>query len=253
MSIYPSYAELHCISNFSFLRGASSPEELVITAAKLGYHAIALTDECSMAGVVRAHTEAKKAGIKLIIGNEFKLKNHYRLVLLARNHKGYTSLCKLISDARNKAEKGDYLIETGRFEKVDSQHCIALLIPPYYTSQYSANTDTESKTMEWFKNTFTHHWLSLTLLHSANNQEHARYVLSLAQRHNIAIVASGDVHMHARYRRALQDVVTCIREHCTLQTAGRKLATNGEQHLRTIENIASLYPCLLYTSDAADE
>ena len=242
MSIYPSYAELHCISNFSFLRGASSPEELVITAAKLGYHAIALTDECSMAGVVRAHTEAKKAGIKLIIGNEFKLKNHYRLVLLARNHKGYTSLCKLISDARNKAEKGDYLIETGRFEKVDSQHCIALLIPPYYTSQYSANTDTESKTMEWFKNTFTHHWLSLTLLHSANNQEHARYVLSLAQRHNIAIVASGDVHMHARYRRALQDVVTCIREHCTLQTAGRKLATNGEQHLRTIENIASLYP-----------
>ena len=82
------YAELHCISNFTFLRGASRPEELIASAAELGYHAIAITDECSMAGIVRAHTQAKKTGIKLIIGCEFKLEYGFRLVLLARSHTG---------------------------------------------------------------------------------------------------------------------------------------------------------------------
>ena len=84
------YAELHCISNFTFLRGASRPEELVVSAAKLGYRAIAITDECSMAGIVRAHTQAKKTGIKLIIGCEFRLEHGFRLILLARDHTGYT-------------------------------------------------------------------------------------------------------------------------------------------------------------------
>ena len=91
------YAELHCISNFTFLRGASRPEELVDSAGRLGYRAIAITDECSMAGIVRAHTQAEKTGIKLITGSEFKLKHGFRLVLLARDHTGYTSLCSLIS------------------------------------------------------------------------------------------------------------------------------------------------------------
>ena len=126
------YAELHCISNFTFLRGASRPEELVVSAAKLGYRAIAITDECSMAGIVRAHTQAKKTGIKLIIGCEFRLEHGFRLILLARDHTGYTSLCSLISDARCNADKGEYLIKEGRFEKVDSEHCIAILIPPRF-------------------------------------------------------------------------------------------------------------------------
>jgi len=84
-----------------------------------------------------------------------------------------------------------------------------------------------------------YHWMSLTVLHSANNQND---VFTLAARHNIPLVATGDVHMHARHRRALQDVVTCIRENCTLQNAGRKLLSNGEQHLRPFETIATLYP-----------
>ena len=162
MSTSPTYAELHCISNFTFLRGASRPEELVVAAAELGYHAISITDECSMAGIVRAHTQAKKTGIKLIIGSEFRLEHGFRLVLLARNHTGYTSLCSLISNARCNAEKGDYQIDKSQFEKIDSEHCIAILIPPHI------NTQKESKSgpaLQWLKKHFIHHWLSLTILY----------------------------------------------------------------------------------------
>ena len=217
------YAELHCISNFTFLRGASRPEELVTTAAELGYRAIAITDECSMAGIVRAHTQAKKTAIKLIIGCEFRLEYGFRLVLLARDHTGYTSLCSLISDARCNAEKGDYLIEDGRLEQVSSEHCIAILIPPHFADQHrnlqpeperdpgpdpdpdyeqqqdnQSNrnpTDTANSTLQWFKKTFIHHWMSLTVLHTTNDQSHIDHTLSLAAQYEIPLVASGDVHM----------------------------------------------------------
>ena len=211
------------------------------TAAELGYQAIAITDECSMAGVVRAHTQAKKSAIQLIIGSEFTLDYGYRLILLARNHEGYTSLCQLISDARRSAEKGSYNLQNNSFEKIDSQHVIAILKPPHANYSHKAG-NTETHALQWFSQTFIHHWLSLTLLHNTNDDYHTRQLLFIAKQHNIPIVASGDVHMHARHRRALQDVVTCIRENRTLQNAGRKLLTNGEQHLRSLNSIAALYP-----------
>src|SRR5690606_12085322 len=104
----PSYAELHCMTNFTFLRGASHPAELVEQASKLGYAALAITDECSVAGVVRAHVEAKDTGLKLIIGSEFRLEDGLRLVLLAQDLNGYGNLCELITLARRRAPKGEY-------------------------------------------------------------------------------------------------------------------------------------------------
>ncbi len=237
MNTLPQYAELHCISNFTFLRGASRPEELVMTAASLGYQSVAITDECSMAGIVRAHTQAEKTGIKLIIGSEFRLQHNFRLVLLARSHLGYTSLCSLISEARSNAEKGHYHIEDDRFNSIED--CVAILVPPRHHSNHHTE---EQALLTWFKKTFIHHWLSLTILHNTDDQHHINHVTSLAKQHAIRVVASGDVHMHARHRRAVQDVVTCIRENCTLQNAGRKLLTNGEQHLRSRQSIANLYP-----------
>ncbi|HET6757159.1 MAG TPA: PHP domain-containing protein, partial [Burkholderiales bacterium] len=102
------YAELHCLSNFSFLRGASRPEELVERAQELDYHALALTDECSVAGVVRAHEAAKERKFKLIIGSEIRLDDGPRLVLLATNREGYGNLSELITLGRRKAIKGSY-------------------------------------------------------------------------------------------------------------------------------------------------
>src|SRR5437762_10159555 len=100
------YAELHCVSNFSFLRGASHPEELVARAHELGYAALAITDECSLAGVVRAHIEAKKCELPLIIGSEFRLEDGLRVVLLATDRESYGVLLALINRGRRNAEKG---------------------------------------------------------------------------------------------------------------------------------------------------
>ena len=108
ISAHPSYAELHCISNFSFLRGASHPEELVEQAYKLGYTALAITDECSFAGVVRAHVAAKKLGLHLIIGTEIHLADGPRLVLLAQNQAAYSEISQLITIGRRRCEKGSY-------------------------------------------------------------------------------------------------------------------------------------------------
>ena len=109
------YAELHALSNFTFLRGASRPEELVEAAAKLGYEALAITDECSMSGIVRAHSAARKFGLKKqIIGSEFRLQSGRKIVALARNRNGYASLCQLISTARRAAEKGSYTLVDSR-------------------------------------------------------------------------------------------------------------------------------------------
>ena len=100
------YAELHCLSNFSFLRGASHPEELVARAAELGYTALAITDECSVAGVVRAHRAARERGLPLLVGSEFRLDDDLRCVLLATDRRGYGQLCRLITRARRAAPKG---------------------------------------------------------------------------------------------------------------------------------------------------
>src|SRR5258706_13490340 len=111
MDYLPEYAELHCLSNFSFLRGASHPEELVERAQALGYAALALTDECSLAGAVRAHLAAKECGLKLIFGTEVTLEDGLKLVLLATERKSYGSICSLITTGRRRGKKGSYLLE----------------------------------------------------------------------------------------------------------------------------------------------
>ncbi|MCH7833602.1 MAG: PHP domain-containing protein, partial [Proteobacteria bacterium] len=111
------YAELHALSNFTFLRGASHPEELVETAAALGYEALAITDECSMSGVVRAHMAAKACGLKkLVIGSELRLRSGRKLIVLARSRSAYAALCRLITTARRAAEKGRYALTRQIFE-----------------------------------------------------------------------------------------------------------------------------------------
>src|SRR5258706_3866692 len=108
MSSLPEYAELHCLSNFSFLRGASQPEELVARAARLGYTALAITDECSLAGIVRAHVAAKAAGLKLIVGSEIRLNGGLKLVLLAPHRRAYGALCALLTARLRPADKSSF-------------------------------------------------------------------------------------------------------------------------------------------------
>jgi DNA polymerase III alpha subunit len=123
----PPYAELHAISNFTFLRGASHPEELVREAYALGYSALALTDECSLVGVVRAHTAAKECGLKLIIGTEVSVLEGMRLVLLAMDRGGYGNLSALITRGRRREKKGAYRLARSDLEQ-GLEGCLALLI-----------------------------------------------------------------------------------------------------------------------------
>jgi len=104
------YAELHCLSNFSFQRGASSAQELFARARQHGYDALAITDEASLAGIVRAWQAAQESGLKLIVGSEIQLENGPKLVLLVENLTGYQSLCRLLTLARRRAGKGEYCL-----------------------------------------------------------------------------------------------------------------------------------------------
>ena len=124
----PPYCELHCLSNFTFLRGASHAEELVARAKALGYSALAITDECSAAGVVRAHQAAKQHGLKLIVGTEIQIEDGPRLVLLAANREGYGHIASLITRARSRAAKGRYCALMADLER-NLDHCLVLMLP----------------------------------------------------------------------------------------------------------------------------
>jgi error-prone DNA polymerase len=229
------YAELHALSNFTFLRGASHPEELVETAARLGYEALAITDECSMSGIVRAHAVAKEAGLKkLIIGSELRLQSGRKLVVLARNQNGYTSLCRLITTARRAAEKGSYQLTRPAFED-GLPDCLVLWVPD---QDYTLDVEDH-----WIRETFRDRlWIAVELLVDGRQREQLAKLREEGRRLKLPLVASGDVHMHCRARRILQDTVTAIRHGTTIDNAGFALYPNGERHLRSLAVLQHVYP-----------
>ena len=232
------YAELHVLSNFTFLRGASHPEELVETAARLGYTALAITDECSMSGIVRAHSAAKAYGLrKLIIGSEFSLPSGRKLVALAQNRNGYAALCQLISNARRAAEKGCYELTRAAFEN-GLPDCLVLWVP-----DQAFTLDVED---HWLRETFRDRlWIAVELLADGRQREQLAKLREEGRRLKLPLVACGDVHMHCRSRRILQDAVTAIRHGTTIDNAGFALYPNGERHLRSLEVLQRIYPAEL--------
>ena len=228
-----AYAELHCISNFSFLRGASHPEELVARAREEGYAALAITDECSLAGVVRAHIEAKKCGLKLIIGSEFRLDDGLRLVLLATDRESYGNLAALITRGRRSAAKGSYRLS--RADLGDGiAGCLALWLPGRVPDADEAR---------WLKPRFREAlWIAVERLLEADDAARCADLAAIAATLGLPLVAAGDVHMHARGRRALQDTLTAIRLKTTVAQAGGALHPNGERHLRPLATLERIYP-----------
>jgi error-prone DNA polymerase len=230
----PPYAELHCLSNFSFLRGASHPEELVERAQALGYAALALTDECSVAGVVRAHLAAKDAGLKFVIGSEFTLTDGLKFVLYATDRATYGDLAQLITRGRRNATKGSYAL-TRDDVVVLAPRCLALWVPP---AGEPTTTD-----VRWFADAFPGRaWIAATLLARSGDRARLARLKALAQETGLPLVAAGDVHMHARVRRALQDTLTAIRLRTPIAECGYALFPNGERHLRSRARLATLYP-----------
>jgi len=229
-----SYAELHCLTNFSFLRGASHPEELVERAAELGYAALAITDECSLAGAVRAHVAAHEHGLPLIIGSEFRLDDRLRLVLLATNRRGYGQLCRLITRARRAAQKGSYRLTRADLAGDHLGDCLALWLPgnPPHIDE-----------ARWLAHIFPERlWIAVELLTTGQDRRRLAALQALGGELCLPLIAAGDVHMHARSRRALQDALTATRLRTTVERAGFALYSNGQRHLRSLPRLNELYP-----------
>ncbi|MHA4867314.1 error-prone DNA polymerase [Duganella sp. PWIR1] len=250
----PAYAELFCLSNFSFLHGASHAEELVARAVQLDYSALAITDECSLAGVVRAHGEAKDK-LPLIIGSYFRLMNPdgtpgLAFVALAQNREGYGNLCEIITIARNRVAKGSYLLTPADLASPPPQFahlqglpdCLLILLPDY-PAHMPKDVDRLHAQAAWMETTFPGRvWMGLNLLLRSFDEAHRLSIAEVAAQHQMAVVAVGHVCMHVRSRKPLQDTLTAIRVGKPVAECGYALAQNAEQHLRPRMQLANLYP-----------
>jgi error-prone DNA polymerase len=229
----PAYAELHCLSNFTFLRGASHPQELIARAAELGYTALALTDECSLSGVVRAHVAAKERGVKLIIGSELTLECGLALVVLATDRHGYGRLCRLITRGRRAAAKGGYRLTRNDLTETLA-HCLILWLP---------GEAPRAEEARWLAAHFPGEvWIAVELLRGGADRERLAALAHLARAMGLPQVASGEVHMHVRSRRKLQDALTAIRLNMPIAEVAGALHPNGERYLRERGRLAKLYP-----------
>lgn len=241
-----TYAELHCLSDFSFQRGASSAGELFERAKKLGYAALAITDECSLAGIVRAHVASRDHDLPLIVGSELRLDDGLVLVVLVEDQTGYANLCRIITQARLRSEKGEY-----RLGRRDVEPCTEGLLALWIAPQATAGNVADDQA-EWMKVTFPQRtWLAVELHRDGTDAQRYAGLQALAQRHALPLVAAGDVHMHQRRRRALQDVMTAIRLNTTVDQAGHALFPNGERHLRPLPALTRIYPSELLAESVA--
>lgn len=248
----PIYAELYCRTNFSFQVGASHPEELVQTAYTLGYRALAITDECSIAGSVRAHLEWRKfckshsnrpltPDFKLITGACFKVGcgvDSDVLILLAQTRHGYGTLTALITQARQREVKGKYRLEMDDLKQVRA--CCAIVIP---ATTPARETDGHTRT-EQLINAVAHLAGALGYSRLLNATDALRFqrVRELSLQHALPITACGDILIHDKLRQPLQDILTAVRNKTTVDELHALAQPNAERVLRPINALAYLYP-----------
>ena len=263
----PRYAELRCRSNFSFLRGASHPEELAEQAAKLGYAALAVTDRNTLAGIVRMHCAAKACNLNLIIGAEVTPIDAPPVTLYATDRAAYGRLCRIITQGRLRAPKGSCKVTLADIDEWNQGLLAAVLNcgtttcddlgrPAGFNAGGGANTDTCSAdspaprrlkpaaqdSIEAYRDIFGDRlYLAASAHGGADDGRHLAETDALARATGVPMVATNDVHYHEPNRRFLQDVLVCIREHCTLQEAGRKLFANAERHLKPVEEMQRIF------------
>ncbi|MCO7224969.1 error-prone DNA polymerase [Pleionea sp. CnH1-48] len=237
MKIY----ELGVTSNYTFLTGASHPEELVNDAIKKGYSGIAITDECSFSGIVKAHVEARKnQSFKLIIGSFFKVttddeKGLINLTLLCPNKKAYQQVSTLITRARRRSEKGSYRVKESDLSN--------FLDHPLAIWHWTDNEVNNYQQLKFLKHCFGERlWIAFTRLKLSDDYSRYLQIVELSNNFNIPVIAFNKVLMHSSSRLRLQHCLTAIKENKTIQGLGDKLLANAEQHLREIEELVDLYP-----------
>lgn len=228
----PPYAELTCATNFSFLRGASRPRELVVQAATCGLSALAITDWHTLAGVVRAHAAAKSAGLKILVGARLEPRDGPPVCLYARDRRGYGNLCRLLTTGKRRAAKGKCEITIADIAAFNDQ-LEAVAICPH---------DAPTQQLAALKSIFGDR-LSLAITRHLEPEDDLRLAgwdrLSLAA--GVPQVVVNDVHMHEAGRKPLQDVLTCVRHGVTLDAAGSRLFSNAERRIKTPRELYRLF------------
>ncbi|MGY6630372.1 MAG: error-prone DNA polymerase [Wenzhouxiangella sp.] len=236
------YAELHALSAFSFRRACSEPGVLVRRAAELGYRALAITDECSLAGVVRAHEAAREVGLPLIVGSECRFGPALVLVLLAPSQAAYSQLSRLITLARRRADKGQYRLALEDLDELGDE-LLAIWKPQRPVEMTDDWLLDQNRQAEALKTRFPGRlWLGATRLLQAGEVEWFGQLENLGRYHGLPRLACGDVRMARRSERALLDVLNSLDIGRPLAECGLALAANGERHLRTIDSLEALYP-----------
>ncbi len=236
-----SYTELQITSNFSFLRGASHPEELAAYAAALGYTAFAVTDRNSFAGIVRAHAAAKKIGIRLIPACRLDLEDGCSLLAYPTNMKAYSLLSNLLSVGNIRVEKGEC-----KLYKADvyshSEGMKFIIIPPTELNELFCFEQSFIETVKEYKAHFGNNvYLAVTRYYQGDDGKYIFRLAELSEQYNVPMVATNDVHYHQAERRKLQDIVTCIREKCTIHNAGFRLHPNAERFLKPAAEMQRLF------------
>jgi error-prone DNA polymerase len=262
----PDYAELHCLTNFSFQRGASTPQDLVTQAYHLGYRALAITDECSVAGIVRAHVALREhpeamadweranpdkppltrnPDFRLLFGSEFRFER-FKLVVIAHDLEGWGNLCEFITAARTaEAPKGAYQVSWEGSDVASLQHCEILLVP-HRAPGGAMDVASMRADVAAAKALYGEHlWIAVELLNERDDDLWLMTLDEVGEATGVPLVAAGDVHMHKRSRKRLQDVVTAIREGKPVAECGFALQGNAERHLRSRIRLENLYPAAL--------
>ncbi|HLO82991.1 MAG TPA: error-prone DNA polymerase [Chitinophagaceae bacterium] len=236
-----SYTELQVTTNFSFLRGASHPEELVEHAATLGYTAIALTDRNTLAGLVRAHIAAKSKGIRIITGCRLDLIDGTSLLAYPTDLASYARLCSLLSTGNLRAEKGEcHLYKKDIYDHKQGMKFV--LIPPgELNAAFEFSTSFYKDAEEYREMLGEEIWLAATRTYNGTDLKKLHRLAELSNQLKIPLVATNDVHYHESGRRELQDILTCIREKCTIQNAGYRLLPNAERYLKPIDEMQRLF------------
>ncbi len=235
------YTELECTSNFSFLRGASHPEELVDQAADLGYTEIAITDRNSLAGIVRAHAAAKARGMRILPAARLDLIDGPPLLVYPTNLDGYTQLSGLLTTGNLRAEKGKCdLYQADVFAQLKDIRLIA--VPPNSLNAEFEFDPSFEKNLSIYREDFGERlFLAATRRYLGDDAKQIFRLSQISKRLDIPLVATNDVHYHDHHRRQLQDVLTCIREKCTIQNAGYRLHQNAERFLKPAAEMQRLF------------
>jgi error-prone DNA polymerase len=225
-----AYTELQITTNYSFLRGASQIEELIAPAAVLGMKALAITDRNSLAGIVRAHQRAREAGIRLIVGCRLDLQDGPSVLVYPINRTGYSNLTRLLTTGKSRAGKGKCTLDWSDLA-TESEDLIGILC-----------TDPSAENLRNLKADFKNRaYVALTLMHRPNDAVRLRTIADTAQAMGVPAVATNDVLYHAPGRRILQDVLTCIREGCTIDELGHRRERSAVRHLQAPEEMCRLF------------